>query len=290
MKDEKIGQIDPEDIPSAGSSTGDDLPKVSTDAKGKQKAGLGSAASQLGASAKLVVNAMTTLRELPNLTSDYKSSSGSSNLATFSSIADEYSSRKTPQGSLFGHGQKAANECQDGLFDKFTKYSTDMVANDGHHINVSGSSFAVQEASDGLAVLELLSQPGDESLETSLYQQHGSPAVNEDELWNEAAFGTPSDQEDRLDFTPDFITRPELSQQAAPYLGTGNIQETSRTWLEYWSDVFTTYNARVWGNAHPMPNSEISRQDIEQENGNSEPATINRALSRLKLIFYHLKG
>ncbi|UKZ78080.1 hypothetical protein TrVFT333_005814 [Trichoderma virens FT-333] len=290
MKDDKLGHNNPEDIASSSSSTGDESQKVSADSKGKQKAGLGLAASQLGASTKLVVNALTTLRELPTLTSELKSSSGSSSLGSLSSIADEYSSYKSPQNALLDQSQRPTQECQDDLFDTFTNSSTDALANDGYRVDVYGSSFADQEASDGLAVLELLSQPGDESLETALYPENDIHMSGEDEVWNGAVAGTLTDQEDQLDFTPDFITRPELSQQAAPYLGTANIEETSSTWLGYWRDVFTAYNARVWGNSHPTTTSEMPEQDFEREHDSTEPATINRALDRLKLIFYHLKG
>ncbi|KAL7930947.1 hypothetical protein V8C35DRAFT_311822 [Trichoderma chlorosporum] len=288
MKDGKLGHDTPGDT-SSGSSTGNEVQKESTDAKGKQKAGLGLAASQLGASAKLVVNAITTSRELPALTSELKSSSGSSRLGSISSTAGESSSYKSPQNTLLDRRQKFTNESQDDLFDVFTKSSTDVLAN-GYQVGVFGSSFASQEASDGLAVLELLSRQENEFLETTLYREHDSYMLGEDKLCNEAAAGAISDQEDHLDFTPEFITKPELSQQAAPYLGTTNIEETSSTWLGYWGEVFTAYNARVWGNSNLESASGASSQILEQEVDGNEPTTINRALDRLKLIFYHLRG
>lgn len=290
MKDENLGHSDPEDFASLFSSNGDDLQQASADTKGKQKVGLGLAASHLEASTKLVVNAISTSREIPNLTSEFKLSSGSGGLGSLSRIAGESSSYKSHQQTLFEQSRRATNECQNDLFDTFTKCSTNALANDGYYVDVSESPFADQEASDGLAVLELLSEPRNEALETTLYQEHDFHTSTEDELWNEAVVGALNNQEDQLDFTPDFITRPELSQQAAPYLGTGNIQETSSTWLGYWNDVFTTYNARVWGNSQLMTSLGISGHNLQQERGSNEPAAIDRALGRLKLIFHHLKG
>ncbi|KAL6810655.1 hypothetical protein GGI42DRAFT_349641 [Trichoderma sp. SZMC 28013] len=286
MNDEKLGHNNPEDVAPSSSSTGNELQNASTDSKGKQKAGLGLAASQLGASTKMVVNAITTFREMPALASELKSSAGSSSMGSLSSIAGEYSSYKPLQNTLLDQSQETAHEGQDDLFETFTKSSTDALVNDGYQVGFSGSSFADQEASDGLAVLELLSQPTNESIETTLSQEHDFQIPDENESWSEAVAGTLIDQDDKLDFTPDFITNPELSSQAAPYLGTTNIEETSSTWLGYWSGVFTAYNARVWGNSHSTPTSETS----DREQGSRESTTINRALDRLKLIFHHLRG
>lgn len=208
-------------------------------------------------------------------------------MGSLSSIAGEYSSYRPLQNPLF---DETTHEGQDDLFETFTKSSTDALANDGYQVGISGSSFADQEASDGLAVLELLSQPGNESIETAISREHDFQIPGEDESWSEAVAGTLIDEEDQLDFTPDFITNPELSSQAAPYLGTTNIEETSSTWFGYWSDVFTAYNARVWGNLHPISTSETSDQEFAQEQDSRESTTINRALDRLKLIFYHLRG
>ncbi|PTB59866.1 hypothetical protein M431DRAFT_504815 [Trichoderma harzianum CBS 226.95] len=235
----------------------------------------------------MVVNAITTFREMPALASESKSSHGSSSMGSLSSIAGEYSSYKPLRNPLL---DETTHEGQDDLFETFTTSSTDALVNDGYRVDVSGSSFAYQEASDGLAVLELLSQPGNESIETAISREHDFQISGEDESWSEAVAGTLIDEEDQLDFTPDFITNPELSSQAAPYLGTTNLEETSSTWFGYWSDVFTAYNARVWGNLHPISTSETSDQELEQEQDSRESMTINRALDRLKLIFYHLRG
>ncbi|KAL7909893.1 hypothetical protein GGI35DRAFT_469544 [Trichoderma velutinum] len=263
MNDEKHGHSNPEDIVSSGSSTRDDLQKTSTDSKGKQKAGLGLVASQLGASTKLVVNAITTFREMPTLTSEIKPSSGSSSMGSLSSIAGEYSSYRPLQNTLLDQSQETIHEDQDDLFETFTKSSTDTLVIDGYHIDVSGPSFADQEASDGLAVLELLSQPGTESVEATLSRENDLQISGENESWHEAAAGTLISQDDQLDFTPDFITRPELSLQAAPYLGTTNFEETSSTWFGYWSDVFTAYNARMPSAQHPQAKFDPIPPDLD---------------------------
>ncbi|TFB06315.1 hypothetical protein CCMA1212_002376 [Trichoderma ghanense] len=257
----------------------------SMDSKGKQKAWPESAASRLEASTKLVVNAITSSREMPALASETKSSSGSANLASLSGIAGEPSSSSSHQQTPFEQRRMAANECHSDLFDSFTESYTDVSAVDGYHEVISESSFAKQEAADGLAVVDLLRQSGGEGRSPMFGQEHDLRASADDDPWLEAAIGTADDPEDQLDFTPDFLTRPELSEEAASYLGTGDIQETSRTWFGYWSGVFATYNARVWGNAPPTS----SGSDLQQEHCSSEPTTINRALSRLKQILYHLK-
>ncbi|KAL6858659.1 hypothetical protein J3F83DRAFT_750537 [Trichoderma novae-zelandiae] len=289
--DRTPGCNEPEDAatPSSSSSGGDGLQQRSMDSKGKQKAWPGSAASRLEASTKLVVSAITTSREMPALTSESKSSSGPGGSISLSHVAGESSSYSSRQQTLFGQRRTAEKECQNDLFDSFVESSTDVLAADGYHVGISESSFANQEGLDGLAVADLLSQPRSESPSALLGQEDDLHAPDDGGLWLEAAIGTADDPEDQLDFTPDFLIRPELSEQATAYLGTGNPQETSRTWLGYWSEVFASYNARVWGSSHPTMPPESSGRDLQQEHGNTEPTTINRALTRLKQILYHLK-
>ncbi|KAL6896289.1 hypothetical protein HDV57DRAFT_481835 [Trichoderma longibrachiatum] len=255
------------------------------DSKGKQKAWPESAASRLEASAKLVVNAITSSREMPALVSESKSSSGSRSLPSLSGIAGEASSPSSHQQTPFEQRRMAANECHNDMFDSFVENHAGVLAIDGHYEGVSETSFAIQEASDGLAVVDLLCQPGDEFPSALSGQAHDLRALEDDDPWLEAAIGSADDPEDQLDFTPDFLTRPELSAEAELYLGTEDTQETSRTWLGYWSEVFATYNARVWGNSHPPS----SGSHPQEEPGSSEPTTMNRALSRLKQILFHLK-
>ncbi|KAK1239548.1 hypothetical protein MKX07_001002 [Trichoderma sp. CBMAI-0711] len=252
------------------------------DRKGKQKAWPGSVASRLEASTKLVVNAITSSREMPALASESKSSSSSGGLTSLSGIAGEPSSFTSHKQTPFEPGRMAANECHDDLFESFTENYTDTLAVDGYYEGIPESSIANQEASDGLAVVDLLCQPGVESPAAMLGQAHGLRASQDDDSWLEATIGTADGPEDQLDFTPDFLTSPELSEQAALYLGTGDIRETSRTWFGYWSEVFATYNARVWGNAHPTS----SGSDLQQDHGNSEPTTMNRALTGLVISVY----
>lgn len=285
MKDSNLNHHESEDSASSSPPNEEDFQKSDGDTKGKQKETLAVAGAHLEASRKLVVNAITTSREMPNLGPESKASSGLSHLGSSSYLSGESSSYKGHQQTSFEPNRRTANEYQNDSFDAFIEYSVEALVTDGHN----GSSFIDQEASDGLAVLELLSQQED-ILAFDL--EHDSLAPGEDLLWNAPLEEIPSDQEDkekeeRLDFTPDFITRPENSQQAEAYFGTGDIRETSNTWLGYWHDVFTAYNARVWGNS---PLETTSRTPEKQGGDNSEPATITRALSRLKLIFHHLKG
>jgi hypothetical protein len=293
MKDQTLDRNDAEDAASSCPPNGDDLESAYADTKGKQKVGLGLAAAHFEASRKLVVNAIITSRDMPNLASDFKASSTSYYAGSSSYLAGESSSHQALQKTSFELNRKTANECQDDLFDTFSTYSTEALATDGRQLDIFGTSFIDQETPDGSAVLELLSQPENESHGAVFSLEDDFYPSKEDKLWNAALDGKLSDEEgeERLDFTPDFITRPEVSQQAEPYLGTGDIRETSSTWFGYWNDVFTTYNARVWGNSQPMTTSRISEQrPPQQDHDSSEPATVARALSRLKLIFHHLKG
>lgn len=292
MADEKLGRDGPEDPASSYSPNEDNLPDACANTKGKQKAGLGFAASHLEASRKLVVNAITTARDLPNLASGSKVSNGSGYLGSSSSIAGESSSFKVHRQTSFEQIRKTSNHCQNDLFDDFVKGSTNVLGNDDYRLDLFETSFTNQETSDGFAVAELLSLPEAESFETSLGLEYDVHPPRNDDQWNEAVILEPGNQEgeERLDFTPDFITRPESSQQEVSYLGTDDIQEARSTWLGYWNDVFTAYNARVWGNS-PIPTFGIlERKEAQRDNSNSEPTAVSQALSRLKQIFYHLKG
>lgn len=288
MKDSILNRHESEDAASSSPSNEEDFQNSYPDTKGKQKETLAIAAAHLEASKKLVVNAITTSREMPNLVPESKPSGGLSYRESSSYLSGESSSYKGHRRTLFEPNQKTANECQNDSFDAFTEYNTEALVT----VDKNGSSVTDQEASDGLAVIELLSQQEDESHGLAFNLEHDPHAFGEDLLWNAPLAEIPSDQEEkekeeRLDFTPDFITSPEISQQAEPYLGTGDIRETSSTWFGYWHDVFTAYNARVWGNS---PLETTSRTPEQQGDDSSEPATITRALSRLKLIFHHLKG
>ncbi|PON21054.1 hypothetical protein TGAM01_v210122 [Trichoderma gamsii] len=288
MKDSSLNRHELEDAASSSPSNEEDFQGSYGDTKGKQNETLAAAAAHLESSRKLVVNAIATSREMPNLGPESKSSSGLSHLGSSSYLSGESSSYKGHQQTSFEPARGTANECQNDSFDAFIESNIEALVTDCQN----GSSFIDQEASDGLAVLELLSHQEDESHSLAFNLEHDSLAPGEDLSWNAPLEEIPSDQEEkekeeRLDFTPDFITRPENSQQAEAYLGIGDIRETSNTWLGYWHDVFTAYNARVWGNS---PLETTSRTPEQQGDDSSEPATITRALSRLKLIFHHLKG
>ncbi|KAL7892606.1 hypothetical protein HDV63DRAFT_389560 [Trichoderma sp. SZMC 28014] len=289
MKDSTLNRHEPKDAASSSSSNEDDFRNSYGDTKGKQKETLAAAAtSHLEASRKLVVKALTTSREMPNLGPESKSSSGLSHLGPSSYLSGESSSYKGYQQTSFEPNRRTANECQNDSFDEFVEHNIEALVTDGK----IGSSFSDQEASDGLAVLELLSQQEDASHGLALNLGHDSHAPEEDLFWNAPLEEIPSgleekEKEEQLDFTPDFITSPENSQQAEAYLGTGDNRETSSTWFGYWHDVFTAYNARVWGNS---PLETTPKRPEQQGDDSSEPATITRALSRLKLIFHHLKG
>lgn len=285
MKDSTLNRHGSEDAASSSPSIEEDLQNSYGDTKGKQKETLAVAAAHLEASRKLVVNAITTSRGMPNLVPESKSSGGSSHLGSSSYLSGESSSYKGHQQASFEPNRKIANECQNDSFDAFTEHNIEALVTGGKN----ESSFIDQEASDGLAVLELLSQEEDESHGLAFNLGH---APGEDLLWNAPLEEIPSGQEEkakeeRLDFSPNFITSPDDSQQAEAYLGSGDIRETSNTWFGYWHDVFTAYNARVWGNS---PLETTSRTPEQQGDDSHEPATITRALSRLKLIFQHLKG
>lgn len=285
MKDSTLNRHGSEDAASSSPSIEEDLRNSYGDTKGKQKETLSVAAAHLEASKKLVVNAITTSRGMPNLVPESKPSGGLSHFGSSSYLSGESSSYKGHQQTSFEPNRRTANECQNDSFDAFTEHNIKALVTGGKN----ESSFIDQEASDGLAVLDLLSQQEDESHGLAFNLEH---APGEDLLWNAPLEEIPSGQEEkakeeRLDFSPNFITSPDDSQQAEAYLGSGDIRETSNTWFGYWHDVFTAYNARVWGNS-PLETSSTTPE--QQGDDSHEPTTITRALSRLKLIFHHLKG
>ncbi|KAL7782952.1 hypothetical protein V8C37DRAFT_397555 [Trichoderma ceciliae] len=284
MKDNLLYSNHPEDPGPSCTCDGDSVQFGCTDIKGKQKVGMGSAASRLEASRKLVVNAITTSRDIPTFATEFKTPSGPGYLDSSWNIAGEPSSHEVHQPTSFEQSRKTANECQNDVFDTFTKCSCSTDANDGVPLGVFDSSFIDQERLDGSAVLELLSQPENESDEPTSSQES-----KEDRFWTEAVDRKFKEQQgvERLDFVPDFITRPESFQQAVPYLGTGDIQETRSTWFGYWNDVFTSYNARVWGTWQLTTLGISGQYKFHHDSG--ESTTITKALNRLKLIFYHLK-
>ncbi|PNY29298.1 Uncharacterized protein TCAP_00795 [Tolypocladium capitatum] len=162
-------------------------------------------------------------------------------------------------------------------------------------------SVAEQEASDGAAVVQLLSLPDDAADATPLEDEDDRLSLSEAVRLREELFGgsSASSREiawDRLlNFNPDFVTGPDAmsSADAQLHTGTTDVSVAQSIWLQQWSDVLSAYTDEVWGDLGPLASE--ARREINQLAG-EEPATLGqgssetRALGRLRLILAHVRG
>lgn len=163
------------------------------------------------------------------------------------------------------------------------------------------SSVAEQEASDGAAVVQLLSLPDDPADVMPLEEEEDSLSPTEAGRLREALFGGGSTGsraiawDQLLNFNPDFVTRPDAmsSADAQLHTGTADVSVAQSIWLQQWSDVLSAYTDEVWGDLGPLASE--ARREIGYLAG-EESATLDRrgsetrALGRLRLILAHVRG
>ncbi|KND90411.1 hypothetical protein TOPH_04966 [Tolypocladium ophioglossoides CBS 100239] len=266
---------------------------------------------RLLASGKLALNALTgsNTDALPGALPGQKATASSSQPPT---ILREASASASSQGAAtrMGESLRAATHTDNSseAFDSFINRppSHDGLFAEGRLQSQpprgTHRSVAEQEASDGAAVVQLLSLPDDPADAMPLEDDDDdslSPA--EAGRLREALFGGGSASsraiawDQVLNFNPDFVTRPGAISSAGAQLHTGtmDVSVAQSIWLQQWSDVLSAYTDKVWGDLGPLASE--ARREINQLAG-EEPAVLGqessgtKALGRLRLILAHVRG
>jgi hypothetical protein len=147
------------------------------------------------------------------------------------------------------------------------------------------------EATDGAAVVDLLSQPPqlEDMLAEDDQDEQLTPAAAA--KLREALFNSPGNRiawDDLLNFTPEFVVRPgDGAEEARAQLGTEDPDAAREIWLGQWRDVLSAYADEVWGDLGPLA------AEAKRELESSGEASVERgdgALGRLRMILAHVRG
>ncbi|KAK5987710.1 hypothetical protein PT974_11842 [Cladobotryum mycophilum] len=267
----------------------------SADNKGKGKAKDSGIFDRIQESGKLAFNALTAKPIIPEIAQGPKTAAGSARNINPSSILSGESSLSTNQVGPSG-SMKTANDAIDSAeaFDDFISGSRTELSSEAMLLQLHGQSVAEHEASDGLAVVDLLSRPDDPDDMMDVLGGGDLLSLEEADRLREALFG-PGDKhpswEKLLDFSPNFVSHPEASHEAALHFGTTDAATARSLWFQQWSDVFTSYNSQVWGDLEPLvAEARLEVKRLRTQSSDVEKMADVNALGRLRQILAHVRG
>lgn len=148
------------------------------------------------------------------------------------------------------------------------------------------------EATDGAAVVDLLSQPPqlEDMLADDDQDEQLTPAAAA--KLREALFSSPGNRiawDDLLNFTPGFVARPgDGAQEARAQLGTEDPDAAREIWLRQWRDVLSAYTDEVWGDLGPL--AAEAKRELEASGPSGGVERGDGALGRLRMILAHVRG
>ena len=159
----------------------------------------------------------------------------------------------------------------------------------------SGWTMGHSEATDGSAVVDILSQPlsldempGEDDQDDGL-----TPAAAA--KLREALFGSPGSSiswDDLLNFTPQFLAGPgDEIESALVHLGTTDPSAAREIWLSQWQDVLSAYTDEVWGDLGTLAaeaRKEVDDLVLQDRDRGGELG--GGALGRLRMILAHVRG
>jgi hypothetical protein len=269
--------------------------------KGKDKEpGL---AERLQASGKLAFNTITNIQPLPNLAVADKvtgSSSGSSSSNTHRTDAIESQKvRLSHQGNTVGSFRGGIPQSAETgrTFDDFQQQHQPWSAGTSAlSIETAPQAQAKQEASDGFAVVDLLSQP-DVGVEAHVVaEQDQQLGPEEAASLRNALFGSQHEASawnGLLDFSPEFIARPNAATaDLQQHLGIKDATTARQLWAQQWADALSSYTDEVWGDLGPLVSD--AKQEIEKLTQPMPEADLIKsgtvAVDRLRQILAHVRG
>ncbi|KAK1503186.1 uncharacterized protein CCOS01_17044 [Colletotrichum costaricense] len=158
------------------------------------------------------------------------------------------------------------------------------------------SDFQIQEANDGLGVVDLLNSleldgfdVNDDDLQTHISPEEELSLKRA--LFDDAHGRTASNWTSLLDFQPHFLNGDDPSE-LLQHFGVADVQQARAMWMESWNDVLTSYTDEVWGDLGSLARQ--AHQEIEGARGDGTEATTGpdemQALQRLRQILAHVRG
>lgn len=156
------------------------------------------------------------------------------------------------------------------------------------------------EASDGSAVVELLTQP-DTDISNSLQEDFGEDIsagtveALRASLFNATYTSSHSASWDNLlNFTPQYVLNPaEGVAEARLHLGTSDRRAIRDGWIQQWGNVLSSYTDEVWGDLLPLATEarrEVAELSTHAADPSQEHLELPSALGRLRMILTHVRG
>ncbi|KAI2463667.1 hypothetical protein F4781DRAFT_415914 [Annulohypoxylon bovei var. microspora] len=156
------------------------------------------------------------------------------------------------------------------------------------------SQTSVIMATDGMDVVNLLDSQYDEVDETDIPLTDDEQVALRYHLFEDDGNSTDSSSlrkgwEDVLNFFPDFKWNSNGPQELADLLGTSDLDEARRVWINQWQCVLSSYTDEVWGDLSPLVN--VAREELSSLTEPLEALPSKpKALRRLQQILTHVRG
>ncbi|KAM4059325.1 hypothetical protein HRG_007817 [Hirsutella rhossiliensis] len=275
-------------------STGNGVDK----AKGKDQANKASVAERLQASGKMAFNAVAGASTIPDAVPGQKAPAGPSTSSRLPTMLGEASSSQLT--ARVGEPLRL-NQNGQGSSEAFNSFINEQPRQDTisslRHGSQNHTSFTEQEATDGAAVVRLLSLPDDPVDELPI-EDGDCLSPDEAARLREALFGVGNADsskprwDDMLSLVPDSISHPSAASSAAArlHVGTADPVVAQSIWLQQWSDVLSSYTDEVWGDLGPL--AAEAKHDVERQMQGKQPVGLEssetKALRRLRLILAHV--
>ena len=274
----------------------------SKDSKGKEREP--SMLDRIQSSAKGISDAMTSgdagLRGMLPSSSSKVTPSGPGGSKDIPGILQQTSQSRSSQSAgsrgvgTFRETRVPDNSSQ--AFDEFVNAREPQLPRESSLAEPPGWTAQDFEATDGSAVVDLLSQPlGLDEMPGEDDQDDGLAPEAAEKL-REALFGSSGSRpfwDDLLNFTPQFLAGPgdEAVAAAQSHLGTTDLNAAREIWLGQWQDVLSAYTDEVWGDLGPLAveaRKEVG--DLMSQEPDKRDEVGGGALGRLRMILAHVRG
>jgi hypothetical protein len=169
-------------------------------------------------------------------------------------------------------------------------------ANAAESVDVEQRAIPEAQATDGLAVVDLLSRPDDDiTMATEPSLEHDmSPATIESlraALFETNDHAHPVSWDSLLNFTPDYVLKPtEGIDNATSHFGTSEAQTLNADWLQQWGQVLTSYTDNVWGDLLPLITQARREHETLSQEDSTDISKPLQALNRLRMILAHVQN
>ncbi|KZZ94859.1 hypothetical protein AAL_04970 [Moelleriella libera RCEF 2490] len=255
---------------------------------------------RIRSSASFLISNTFKDRGLPTTLTCHKETGGEASTSALYTAHQAHLGSIRPASELQSVTRPAARSSSD-----ITSTSSEFVAFTGEH-SVNGTNHATsipqiiqattagesRDLLDGSEVVSLLNEP-EISLPPLVGEDEHQLLLEEDKIQLQAAIFDPGRRQSRwaslLDFNPAFMAGSESSEaDAEALMGTTDLPEAQRLWLQQWHNVLSSYTEEVWGSLEPL--AAEARWEISQCAESKLRADDFKALERLRLILSHLRG